>query len=516
MNQHSSTIYDVLVVGGGINGCGIARDLAGRGLKVVLIEKGDLASGTSSGSTKLIHGGLRYLEHYAFGLVRAALKEREVLLKSAPHIVWPLRFVLPHRPQMRPAWLVRLGLRLYDLLGGRKELPPTSTINLSRHPAGEVLKDDFGLAYVYSDCWVDDARLVILNAIDAARLGANIRTHTKLTKCRWLNGLWSASILDNRNCEGEILARIVVNAAGPFADDVARMIGMNSPVPKLRRVQGTHIVVPKLFCHDLCYTLQHRDGRVLFTIPYEESFTLVGTTDFEPDETNNSIVPSAGEISYLVEAINENFSTKISETDIVWAFSALRPLVPSSKKKAHQASRDYSVKIADSLTHGRSVHVLGGKLTTYRILSENVGEKVARMQGITIPSWTAGTPLPGGDLPFKGKDEWRQRMVKRFSFLPEACLARLLRLYGTMIELVLKDAESLDDMGPHLGLGLYVKEVNYLLKHEWAQTAEDILWRRTKLGLHDYDGSLRRSLSAYIAEYSGLALPSLEGQPKSN
>lgn len=478
-----AAIHDIFIVGGGINGCGIARDAAGRGYSVFLAEMNDLASGTSSGSTKLIHGGLRYLEYYEFRLVRESLMEREVLWRMAPHIIWPMRFVLPHADGLRPAWLLRLGLFLYDHIGGRKQLPATRTLDMRRDAAAKPLKPLFSKAFEYSDCWVNDARLVVLNARDAADRGAVIRTRAKVASARRDGDLWSVEVEDvSSGRRDEVKARLLVNAAGPWVDHVlSASLGLND-VHNVRLVKGSHIVVPRKFEDPRAYFFQNRDGRIIFAIPYEEDFTLIGTTDqdYEGDPAQSTI--SDAEIAYLCEAASEYFATPVLRGDIVWTYSAVRPLYDDGASKAQEATRDYVLK-ADGHPGAPLVNVFGGKITTYRRLSEHMLEKVEALLGARGKSWTAGAPLPGGDFAATGFDAEVSRLKGAYPFLDLKLTRRLTRLYGSKARVLLGLAKSEADLGRCFGADLYEAEVRYLMTHEWAASAEDVLWRRTKRGL---------------------------------
>lgn len=478
------TFYDLFVIGGGINGCGIARDAAGRGYKVALAEMNDFASGTSSGSTKLIHGGLRYLEHYEFRLVREALMEREVLWAMAPHIIWPMRFVLPfQKGGIRPAWLIRLGLFLYDHLGGRKLLPATRTLDMRSDPAGKPLKPLFTKAFEYSDGWVDDARLVVLNARDAADRGATVLSRHKVVSARKEGDRWSIEV---RNMQtGETLnfaARMLVNAAGPWVDNVLSGPCGRNHVHNVRLVQGSHIVVRKKFDDPRAYFFQNPDNRIIFAIPYQNDFTLIGTTDRDFSGDPKAIAISAEETTYLCNAASEYFREPVRPDDVVWSYSAVRPLFDDGASKAQEATRDYVLKL-DENAGAPLLNVFGGKLTTYRRLAEAALEKIGAEIGAKGKPWTAGASLPGGDFPATGYAAQVGMLKQAYPFLTEHHAARLIRLYGTRSTALLGAAKSLDDLGRLFGGDLYEAEVNYLRNNEWALTAEDVLWRRTKLGL---------------------------------
>ena len=496
-------IHDIFVIGGGINGCGIARDAAGRGFSVYLAEMNDLASGTSSGSTKLIHGGLRYLEFYEFRLVREALREREVIWKNAPHIVWPLRFVLPHARGIRPAWLIRLGLFLYDHIGGRRLLPATRTLDMRSDPAGKPLKPLFRRAFEYSDCWVNDARLVVLNARDAADRGATIRTRAKVTRARREDGLWTVTVEDAASgAAATVRARLLVNAAGPWIDTVlAETVGQNG-AHNVRLVQGSHIVVEKKFDDPRAYFFQNRDGRIIFAIPYENDYTLIGTTDRDYDGDPGRVAITEGEIDYLCAAASEYFVEPVRREDIVWTYAAVRPLYDDGASKAQEATRDY-VLMADAPEGAAPlIDVFGGKITTYRRLAEHMLEKIEGFLGPRSGGpWTADAPLPGGDFAPDGFGREVSALKAAYPFLEPAHAARLVRLYGTRARAILGSAGSTADLGRCFGADLYEAEIRYLVAQEWATIAEDVLWRRTKRGLR-----LTRDAAAMLEEYmQGLA-----------
>ncbi len=480
-----AVIYDIFVIGGGINGCGIARDAAGRGYSVFLAEMNDLASGTSSAATKLIHGGLRYLEHYEFRLVREALMEREVLWSIAPHIIWPLRIVLPHHKGLRPAWFLRLGLFVYDFLGGRKLLPPTRTLNLREDVAGKPLREGYSTAFEFSDCWANDARLVVLNARDAADHGATICTRTKVMSARAEGGIWQIGLQDEVSGERSLVsARLLINASGPWVDRVlAVTLGQNS-VGNVRLVQGSHIVVKQLYEHDRCYMFQNADGRIIFAIPYEGEYTLIGTTDrdYEGDPADAKI--AQGEIDYLCAVASEYFKKPVLPSEIIWSYSGVRPLYDDGASRAQEATRDYVLK--SSITPGGAalINVIGGKLTTYRRLAEVTLEKAAEIIGTKGKPWTDRVPLPGGDFAPTGYPEVVAGLKRDYPFLDLAYAQRLVRLYGTLARKILGLARSYADLGRHFGDDLYEAEVRYLMLNEWARTLDDVLWRRTKRGLH--------------------------------
>jgi glycerol-3-phosphate dehydrogenase len=499
-----AAIHDIFVIGGGINGCGIARDAVGRGYSVYLAEMNDLASGTSSGSTKLIHGGLRYLEFYEFRLVREALMEREVLWKNAPHIIWPMRFVLPYfSGGPRPAWMLRLGLFLYDHIGGRKLLPATRTLDMRSDPAGKPLKPLFSKAFEYSDGWVNDARLVALNARDAADRGAVVRTRTAVTAAHRENGLWSITLEDRRTRKVEtVRARLLVNAAGPWVDRVlSGVVGWND-VHNVRLVQGSHIVVRKKFDDPRAYFFQNKDGRIIFAIPYEDEFTLIGTTDRDYGGDPQDVKISDAEIDYLCAAASEYFADPVRREDIVWSYSAVRPLYDDGASKAQEATRDYVLKADGGGATAPLVSAFGGKITTYRRLSESMLEKIEGFLGKRGKPWTASAPLPGGDFPATGFKAEVGTLQADFPFLELRLAHRLVRLYGTRARTLLATARSYADLGRDFGGDLYEAEVRYLVEHEWAQTAEDVLWRRTKRGLHLSSGQVT-ALEEFMSSLNG-------------
>ncbi len=477
-------IADVLIIGGGVNGVGIARDAAGRGLSVHLVEQGDLGGATSSASTKLFHGGLRYLEHYAFGLVRKALIEREVLLANMPHISKPMRFVLPHMKGMRPAWLLRLGLFIYDHLGGRKLLPGTKVLDLRADPAGKALKPGFRRAFEYSDGWVDDARLVVLNARDAADRGAVIQTRMRLESAARVDGVWLARLKDMRSgATSEIRARALVNAGGPWVNKVIEGLEDVRPPDPVRLVRGSHIVVRRLFTHARAYFFQLPDGRIIFAIPYEEDFTCIGTTDVDHAGDPAEAKCSDEEIAYLCKAASEYFTNPVTPEDVVWTYSGVRPLDDVLDGDASKASRDYHIKVGDVGGKAPLISIYGGKITTYRKLAEQAVAELAPYIALSGLPWTTHAPLPGGDFAFDGRAELVDRLLADYPFLAARDARRLVAGYGTLAWKMLGDAKEATDLGHDFGAGLSACEVKWLMVHEWAQTAEDVLWRRTKCGL---------------------------------
>ena len=493
---------DLFIIGGGINGCGIARDAAGRGLKVTLAEQDDLAQATSSASTKLFHGGLRYLEYFEFGLVRKALEERETLLVAMPHISWPMRFVLPYHPDMRfegntptgkllarfmpwmrgrrPAWLIRLGLFLYDTLGGRKILPATRTLDLTQDPAGRALNPKFRKAYEYSDCWVEDARLVVLNARDAVERGARVLTRTRVVSATREGKLWHV-VTETGGVQASHHARALVNAGGPWVEDVIRNVARINSSEGVRLVRGSHIVTRRLYDHDRCYFFQGTDGRIIFAIPYEQDFTLIGTTDMDHTGSPGNPVCTDEERDYLCAFASQYFARPVTPQDVVWTYSGVRPLYNDGAKSATAATRDYVL----SLDTGGAplLNVFGGKITTYRRLAEGALAKlVPHFPGLK-PDWTARVPLPGGDFPHDGVARLTTELAARYPFLTPYWTGRLIRAYGAEATQVLGEARSAADLGRDFGATLTEAEVRWLMAREFARRAEDVVWRRTKLGL---------------------------------
>jgi glycerol-3-phosphate dehydrogenase len=511
---------DVLVVGGGINGAGIARDASGRGLRVVLSEKDDLAQHTSSASSKLIHGGLRYLEQYHFGLVRKALAEREVLLKSGPHIMRPLRFVMPHSTGagMRPAWMIRAGLFLYDHLARRDFLPGSEALSLPGHPAGSPLQPHFTRAFAYSDAWVDDARLVVLAAVDARERGASILTRTRCTQLVREPQRWIAT-LQGADETLRVHARCVVNAAGPWAADFLGLAQGSGRTPRtLRLVKGSHIVVPRLFAHDSAYILQQPDGRIVFAIPYEGQFTLVGTTDVDYQGDLDRVAIGDAELDYLCEAVNRAFAQRIGVKDVVWSYAGVRPLIEDASGNASSASRDY--RLETDCAGAPLLSVFGGKVTTFRKLAEQAVDWIAPALGRRVPGWTDKACLPGGDLfgrqpSARGVREfeaWTRTRQQQYAALPPALVSRYARAYGTRLGAMLGHCRSRADLGEEIVPGLFEVEADWLVRQEWAQTADDMLWRRTKLGLHlphQARAEATRRLDAWLAARRSGATPSI-------
>lgn len=475
--------YDLLVIGGGINGAGIARDAAGRGLSVLLCEKDDLASHTSSASTKLIHGGLRYLEYYEFGLVRKALQEREVLIEAAPHIIWPLRFVMPHDNSQRPAWMVRMGLFLYDNLAKRKRLLGSEAIRFDRHPSGQPLKSQYHRGFVYSDGWVQDARLVVLNAMDAAQHGSRIMTRTTCIGAERQQDQWVCTLQLPDGTLQHVSAKAVVNAAGPWVESLLKTTLGQPSTKSIRLVKGSHIVVKKLFDHPYAYIFQNPDKRIIFAIPYEDEFTLIGTTDVEYQQDPGSVSISPDEVDYLCRMSNRYFNTQISPADVVSTYSGVRPLLDDDAANASSVTRDYSLEL-DNHNGAPVLSVFGGKITTYRKLAEQAVDKLAPLLGNHKSSWTASAPLPGGDIPNADIDAFITRTQHDYAWLPQPLVRRYARTYGSKLKTLLAGARALQELGREVAPGVFEAELRYLVETEWATTAEDILWRRTKLKLH--------------------------------
>ena len=492
---HDQDVYDVLVVGGGVNGSGIALDAAGRGLKVMLCEMDDLASATSSSSSKLIHGGLRYLEHYEFRLVREALAEREALLRNAPHIMWPMRFRLPHRSHLRPAWMIRTGLFLYDHLAKREILPGSRSISFEKD---SPLKPDITKGFEYSDGWVDDARLVVLTAKKAAQKGANILTRTKCIKAERGPDKWNATLKDMLSgSETTVSAKVIINATGPW---VSRLFGesLSMKAPKqIRMVKGSHIVVPRLNQGSEAYILQNEDERIVFVIPYEDNFSLIGTTDVEYEGDPRAASISPEETHYLLDIVNAYFRRQLDAQDVVWSYSGVRPLMDDEGEPAQKASRDYSFEVSEGADHAPLISVFGGKITTFRKLAEAVTNRLCDYFPEAGQEWTRSAVLPGGD--FENQDELAEKMKLRFPWLPETAISRYVRTYGTSAFDFLQGCHSLADLGTAFTPTLYQREVDYLVASEWAITSEDVLWRRTKQGLYISDAK-RELLQGYLDE----------------
>ncbi len=482
-----SEAFDIAVIGGGVNGTGIARDAAGRGWRVFLCEQRDLGSGTSSASTKLIHGGLRYLEYYEFRLVREALREREVLWRIAPHIVWPLRFVLPFHRNLRPAWLLRLGLLIYDNIGGRQKLPPTRTVALRRDPMGQPLKPEFRRGFEYSDCWVEDSRLVVLNALDAVERGAEVATRTGCVAAVREDGFWTLTLRDEEGGETRtVRARTLVNAAGPWVSAVAgEVIRANTRAP-VRLVQGSHIVVPRLTAHNGCYIFQNADKRIFFVIPYETDYTLIGTTDNDYTGDPASVHASDDEIAYLCRSASEYLAVPVTPDMVVWTYSGVRPLHDGGEGAAQSVTRDYVLTLEATADQPALMSIFGGKITTFRKLAEAALKQLAPYlpppTGLA-PGWTGTHALPGGDFSMTGFDEAVIALEQQYPFLPHPLARRLMRAYGTRARVLLGSAAAMEDLGRDFGAGLTEAELRYLARHEWVRRADDVVWRRSKLGI---------------------------------
>ncbi len=516
-------VVDLFIIGGGVNGCGIARDAAGRGLSVALAEMNDLASATSSASTKLFHGGLRYLEYFEIRLVREALKERELLLRAMPHISWPMRFVLPYQKDMRfesqtptsrilnifmpwmkgrrPAWLIRFGLFLYDNLGGREILPGTTTVDLRADPVGAPLQDRFEKAFEYSDCWIEDSRLVVLNARDARGRGATIMTRRQVISAARVGPLWE--ILTEDRDTGERYthySRVLVNAGGPWVGDIIRVALRINSADSVRLVRGSHIVTKKLFDHDKCYFFQGEDGRIIFAIPYESDFTLIGTTDEDHEDPSVKPECTPAEAAYLCRFASDYFKRPVTGDDIVWSYSGIRPLYNDKAKSATAATRDYVLKL-DQTGGAPLLNVFGGKITTYRRLAEHALAQIAPFFPGTSGNWTAGVALPGGDFPVSGVPDLIDELKAAYPFLDDFWARRLVKAYGTEAGMVLGEAGSADDLGQAFGATLTEREVEWLMDKEFARTAEDVVWRRTRLGLRMTGGQIER-LDAWMTSRS--------------
>lgn len=490
---------DLFVIGGGVNGVGIARDAVGRGLSVVLAEQADLGGATSSSSTKLIHGGLRYLEHYEFRLVREALMEREVLLKMAPHIIWPLRFVLPHDRSMRPAWLLRLGLFLYDNLGGRERLPGSKGLDLTKAPEGAALRPEFVRGFAYSDCWVEDNRLVLMNATDAAARGARIETRTKVVRARRDGDAWTVEMQPAAGGPVEtVRARGLVNAAGPWVGQVLNgTVGSNAR-HSVRLVKGSHVVVPRMYEGDHAYIFQNPDRRIVFAIPYEGRFTLVGTTDVDYRGDPASVAIDADETAYLCAAVSRYFRKPVAPDDVVWTYSGVRPLLDDESGDASKVTRDYTLELEAPGGQPPLLSVFGGKITTFRRLAEEATGRMAKALGVDAGPWTSGAVLPGGDMAGADFDAFLDDLRRRRPWLPAFQARRLARAHGTRVDLLLGSATSEADLGRRFGDIVYEAELDHAARHEWVREGADFLWRRSKLGLH-LSPAARAEVEAWFA-----------------
>jgi glycerol-3-phosphate dehydrogenase len=478
------TTYDVFVIGGGVNGCGIARDAAVRGYSVYLAEKNDIASGTSSASSKLIHGGLRYLENYEFSFVRKALKERDTLISIAPHIVKEARFILPYHKGLRPAWILKLGLKLYDNLYSSKFIKRSNSINIKSHDTQTTLLDSYSKGFEYSDCIADDSRLTVLNAIDAKKLGSFISTRTIVSNIKQINNTWEIKTVNSITGENQtIKAKVVINATGPWIDNFLRNAYKQTNASNVRLVKGSHIVVKKIFDHNYSYLFQNSDGRIFFAIPWEDEFTFIGTTDVDFNEDLDNFSISEDEINYIITSANKYFSNKISRNDVISHWSGVRPLFDNAKQEAQKASRDYVIREDSRVADSALINVFGGKLTTFRQLSEEVVDLIESILGNKKPSLTSKTHLPGGDFQISEKESLINDLSKKYDYLNIEYLKRLFQLYGTRISLVLKRVSSINDLGINFGKNLYQVEVDYLMQEEFALFPDDITERRTKLYL---------------------------------
>tara|TARA_B110000196_G_scaffold143433_1_gene124067 strand:- start:1550 stop:3064 length:1515 start_codon:yes stop_codon:yes gene_type:complete len=484
-----NNLYDVFVIGGGVNGCGVARDAAGRGYSVYLAEKSDIASGTSSASSKLIHGGLRYLENFEFSLVRESLRERDILIKIAPHLIKEMRFILPHHNKLRPVWLLKLGMLLYDNLYSSKYIKRSSYIRLPFHESKSTLKDAFKKGFEYSDCITDDARLTVLNATDAKRLGGNINTRTIVKNMEQKKGVWNIEVLNTISNETKyVQAKVVVNATGPWIDNFLKNYSKQTKVDNIRQVKGSHIVVKKLFNHSYSYVFQNSDGRIFFAVPWEKEFTFIGTTDVDFKDNLDNFSASEDEINYICKSANQYFRRDISSSDVCNHWSGVRALYHDGSIKAQKASRDYTIKIDSQDNKSALINIFGGKLTTFRQLSEEVVNKVGSILGEKKYPWTRDVHLPGGDFSLTEKTKIVNGLSKKNDYLDVDYIQRLFNLYGTRVEYILKNVSSIDDLGLNFGRDLYQVEVDYLMQEEFALYPEDVLERRTKLYLFlDYD-----------------------------
>lgn len=481
--------FDLVVIGGGINGAGIARDAAGRGLKVMLCEKDDLAQHTSSASTKLIHGGLRYLEHYDFMLVRHALGEREVLLRAAPHIIWPMRFILPHHKALRPRWLIRLGLFIYDHLGGRKLLPRSHGVDLTQHESGEFLKDEFVSGFEYSDCWVQDARLVVLNVMDAATRGCDVRVRTECTDIIRGDSEWTVKLSDHLSGQSSsVTSRAIINASGPWVEKTLDLDEAHDARHGVRLVKGSHIVVPRLFDHPYTYIFQNADNRILFAVPYENDYTLLGTTDVEIHAEPGTEQIEDKEIDYICHNASEYFKTPVLPDQVVWTYTGVRPLYDDASDNASKVTRDYKLDL-DTRKGSPILSVYGGKITTYRKLAEQAIDMLKPQLGFNEPGWTSPVALPGGDIPNADYEGFVAQTKQQYFWLDRGLLMDYCRNYGTRISTLLLGVTSMEGLGHHFGGLLYQVEVDYLIRQEFARSAADILWRRSKKGLHTPEGT---------------------------
>jgi glycerol-3-phosphate dehydrogenase len=505
-------MLDLIIIGGGINGAGIARDAAGRGLKVLLCEKDDLAAHTSSSSSKLIHGGLRYLEYYEFRLVGEALSERETLLAIAPHIIWPLEFVMPHVPELRPAWMIRVGLFMYDHLGKRERLPGSRAVKLGGQGYGAKLRPDIRRGFIYSDCWVDDARLVALNARAAADLGAEILTRTECIAGRRLEDRWQVDLRQPDGTVRTVEAKGVVNAAGPWVKAILDGELHQPTKANVKQVKGSHIVVPRVYDGEHAYILQNDDKRIVFLLPYEQDYTLIGTTDVEVQDAPGAARISPEEVDYLCRAANRYLTKPIAPSDVVWSYAGVRPLYDDGAEDPSAVTRDYTLVLDVAFPQAPLLSVFGGKITTYRKLSDAVMDKLRPSYPKMSASWTGTKPLPGGDLPNADFDAFDAELTRAYAALPADYLHRIARRHGSNARRILGDAKATADLGTHFGDTLYQCEVDWLVEREWARTADDVLWRRTKCGLHMSERE-RAAVAAYLAQRVASVHPSPSAAP---
>jgi len=502
-NEIRDHFYDLVIIGGGVNGCGIARDAAGRGLSVLLAEQNDLASGSSSASTKLLHGGLRYLENFKFRLVREALQESELLLSAMPHISYPMRFILPVDKSQRATWYLRLGLMVYDHLGRRRILPGTKALNPRQDSAGVPLKSKFSKAFEYSDCWIDDSRLVVLNARDAKKFGAEIKVRSKVVaaeriETQDLGNLWKIGLQTSNDIKQIVYAKVLINAAGPWVSDIIHNMLKLTTNKKVRLVRGSHIVVPKLFNHKRAYTLQGKDSRVVFAIPFEDDFTLIGTTDIDHQSGLENISCTSKEAEYLCRFVSEYFSSAVKKRDIVWKYAGVRSLFDDGNRSASDTTRDYVLSL--NAENGAPIlNIFGGKITTYRKLAESVLEKLKMVFPHMDKSWTAGASLPGGAFPLADVDSLIAEAKADYRFLSSRTIKRMFRCYGTDLWKILANAKSKSELGRDFGFDLSEAEVEWLQDKEFARSADDILWRRTKLGLR-FDPKDKEELARWLSE----------------
>lgn len=494
MNQPE---YDLFIIGGGVNGCGIAADAALRGLKVGLCEQKDLASGTSSASSKLIHGGLRYLEYYEFGLVRKALIEREVLLKNAPHIIWPLTFILPHAKHLRPRWLLRLGLFLYDHLGGRKILPASKSINFDKLRAQHPLQEKYQQGFSYADCWVDDARLVTLNALLAKNHRADIYTYHRVTQANANNNGWDITCISEDGEQQQFRAKVLVNAGGPWIDQINRQVTHYQTKNHVSLIKGSHIIVPRFYQGEQCYILQNTDQRIVFVIPYEQQFCLIGTTDVRFQGNPQDATIEQTEISYLCEIVSSYFQHQVTPSDVVASYSGVRALIQEESDNASKITRDYHLELDTKTACAPLLSIFGGKITTYRKLAEQAVDKLKPYFPHLPTSVTEHTPLPGGDIRDHDFNQFLSTMQQQFDWLPDAVCRRYARTYGTRMTTLLQNATALIDLGQHFGDGVYQREVDFVIAQEWVKQPDDFLQRRSKLYLH-ISKATRETIIQYI------------------